>query len=301
MMEYFLRLCTMGDPPTLSIDSQRFIQLKTSKSILREALALEEEYEIVISNYIDLEKESVNVSISHMVRGYGSYVDSFDIRIALNRRLMNLLTSVRLYADQLASHCSACLPNEIGIKEEVKSFFSNEYDKNFNYRFMEALRNHLQHYGTAVHQVMYGSRWTSIDIDGLLEFSSNFSAEKEFLVANSHFKKQILNEMPEKVDLISASRGYIEALSSIHNKSRQTISKKVDEARAIMQAAKDDYRAVYKKEFVGLSAYEFDGAVKTDEIPILLNWDDIRIELVKRNSYLVNLNKRYVTAQVKKK
>ena len=300
-MEYLLRLCTMGDPPTISIDRQRFLRIKTAKSILHEALSLEEDYEMMISNYIDLEKESINVSISYMVRNYRGYVDFFDARLGLNRRLMNLFTSARLYADQLASHCSACLPNETGIGEQVKSFCSVEYDNNFDYRFMEALRNHVQHFGPAVHQVTHGSRWTTLDVNGLLEFSSSFYTEKEYLVSNGHFKKQILNEMPEKIDLISASRGFMESLSSVHDKVRQTISKNVSEARTTMQTATDDYKAVYKKEFVGLNAYAFDGNTKMDDVPIILDWDDIRIELVKRNSCLVNLRKRYVTGQIEKK
>jgi len=299
-MEYFLILSTLGECPTLTIDSDRFLLLKASKRILAEALAVEEEYEMVIYNYIDLEKESINVSISHMVRNYRGYVDSFDVRLALNRRFMNLLTSVRLYTDQLTAHCIACLPKESGIKERVNLLFSTEYDKNFDYRFMEALRNHIQHYGTAVHHVMFGGRWTALDGNGLLEYLSSFTAEKKVIASDGHFKKQVLDEMPEKVDLISASRGYIEAVSSIHNNARKMISKSVNEARALIQTAIDDYRAAYKKDFVGLSAYIFDGNIKIDETQIFLNWDDIRIELEKRNNQLVNLKKRYVTGQVKK-
>ncbi len=299
-MEYFLRLGTGGDPPILSIDSQEFSCLKASKAILTEALAIEEEYEMVVSNYIDLEKESLNVSISYMVRNYRGYIDSFDARLVLNRRLMNLLTSVRLYTDQLTGHCSVCLPGESGIKERVKTFFSAEYDRNFDYRFMEALRNHIQHYGTAVHVVSFGGRWTALDVNGLLEFSSKFSAEKQVIVSDGHFKKQVLAEMPEEVNLISASRGYIEAVSSIHNNARQLISKSIIKARAQIQTAIDNYRAVYKDNFVGLRGYVFEDNTKIDEIPIFLDWDDIRIQLEKRNNQLVNLKKRYVTGQATK-
>lgn len=299
-MEYFLRLGTLGACPTLNIDSERFSLLKSSRHILSEALAIKEEYEMVISNYIDLEKESISVSISHMTRNYRGYVDSFDVRLALNRRFMNLLTSVRLYTDKLASHCVACLPKENGVEERVNLLFSTAYDKSFDYRFMDALRNYIQHYGTAVHRVMFGGRWTSLDDKGLLEFSSSFTAEKRFIASDGHFKKQVLDEMPDKVDLISASRGYIEALSSIHINARQMISKSVNGARASIQVAIDDYKSAYKKDFVGLTAYMFDGDSKRDEVLVFLNWDDIRLELEKRNLQLLNLKKRYATGRAKK-
>ena len=212
-MQYFLRFAPDADCPTLPIDSQRFSLLKASRDILAEALEVEEEYEMMISNYIDLEKESLNISISYMVRNCSGYVDFFDARLALNRRLMNLLTSVRLYTDRLTAHCCACLPEERGIKERVELLRSTEYEKNFDYRFMEALRNYIQHHGTAVHQVMFGGRWTTLDINSLLEFSLSFSANKKVIASDGHFKKQVLDEMPDKVNLISDSRGYIETLS----------------------------------------------------------------------------------------
>lgn len=299
-MEYFLRPSTSGDFPTLTIDSQRFSLLKASRDILADALEIEEEYEMIISNYIDLEKESLNSSISYMVRTPLAYVDTFDAWLAMNRRLMNLLTSVRLYTDRLTAHCCACLPEEEGIKERVKLLRSTEYEKNFDYRFMEALRNYIQHRGTPVHQVILGGSGFALDTDRLLEFSSSFSAYKEVLTSDNRFKQQVLDEMPDKVDLISASRGYIEALSSIHNNVRQMIFKSVNEARSFLQKAIDDYKSVYREEFWGLRAYVFDGKTKIDEIPIFLNRDDIRVHLQKRNNRLSHLKKSYVTGRTKK-
>jgi len=298
-MQYFLTFALDTDYPTLPIDSQRFSRLKASRSILAEALEVEEEYEMMISNYIDLEKESLNASISYMVRTPRMYAEFFDARLALNRRLMNLLTSVRLYNDRLTDHCCSCLPGNTGIEERVESLRSAEYETNFDYRFMEALRNYIQHYGTAVHHVTFGASLIPPRINGLVQISSTFSADKKVLASDPHFKKkkQVLDGMPDKVDLISSSRGYIEALSSIHSNVRQMVSKSVNEARSLIQTAIDDYRAVYKKDLVALGAYAFDEKMKTDEILLFLSWDDIRLHLQNRNKQLINLKKSYVTGQ----
>ena len=63
----------------------------------------------------------------------------------------------------------------------------------------------------------------------------------------------------------------------------------------------DEYKSAYKKNFVGLTAYMFDGDSKIDEVLVFLDWDDIRLELEKRNHQLVNLKKRYATGQVTEK
>jgi len=299
-MQYFLGLPLDQDSPTIPIDHQRFSLLKSSKVILVEALEFEEEYEMMISNYIDLEKDSLNATISYGVLNHRGHADFFDARLALNRRLLNLLTSVRLYNDRLTPHCCACLPEEPRIKERVESLRATEYERNFDYRFMDALRNYIQHYGTAIHHTAFGQKLIPPRLNGLVEIYSSFSADKKALASGSHFKKQILDEMPQKVDLISASRGYIESLSSIHMNVRQMTTKSINAARLLIQTAIDDYNSVYKKDLVVLDAYVFDEKTKIDEISLFLHWDDIRIHLQDRNKQLKNLKRSYVTGQSKK-
>ena len=295
-----MKIDAIGKFPEIEIDEKRFLDLKLSRSILTEALAIEEKYEILISNYLELEKESLNASVSEMVRDNIEYSDFFDLRLALNIRLVNLLTSVRLYTNQLSSHTSKCVPNMENSKEVTKSFFSAEYDKNSDYRFMEALRNHMQHSSMPVHRISTGSKWTELE-NGLLEYSIYFATQKRYLVEDGGFKKKVLDEMPDEVNLRAASRSYVESISLIHEQARSLIRESVTNARTIIESAIDEYKEVYKESFVGLHAYAFDGKSKKEETPLFLNWDDIRIRLEKRNRKLINLRKRYATGQAHNK
>jgi len=101
LMKYILRIGALGKFPEVIVDHERCKRLKSLWKLLTEALAIEEKYEIVITNFLELEKESINASVSEMIRNHVEYGDFFDIRLALNIRLVNLLTSVRLYVDQL--------------------------------------------------------------------------------------------------------------------------------------------------------------------------------------------------------
>ena len=156
-------MAALGRFPELEIDQTRFEEIKASRPILLHALAIEEKYEIIISNFLELEREAINASVSEMVRNHIEYKDFFGVRLALNIRLVNLLTAVRLYTDQLASHICACIPSDNNLKAEVKSFFSTEYDASFEYRFMEALRNHVQHSGIPAHRISTGAKWTELE------------------------------------------------------------------------------------------------------------------------------------------
>lgn len=299
--KYFLKVNAPGQVPELEIEGVRFEKLKNCRPVLTHALAIEEKYSIIISNFLELEREATNASISSMIQNNIEYKDFFNIRLTLNTCLVNLLTSVRLYTDQLSSHICACLPNKHDIKSKIKRAFSAEYDSRFEFRFMEALRNHVQHSGIPVHLVSTKREWTSFEENGLLEFSLYFAAQRNELASDNGFKKQVLEEMPEQVDLKLASRIYIEAISSIHTHVRALIETEVEESRLLLDKAIQDYMVVYDREPLGLSAYEFQGEEKTDEILILTKWDDIRRELIKRNGKLTNLGKRYVSSKVHNK
>lgn len=293
---YLLRIGALGRFPELEIEQARFEELKASRPILSHALAIEEKYEIIISNFLELEREAINASISEMVRNHTEYKDFFDIRLALNIRLVNLLTAVRLYTDQLSSHICACIPFDEQLKTDVKALFSAEYEASFEYRFMEALRNYIQHSGAPVHRISTGAKWTDFE-DGLLEYSLYFGTQKEELFLDGSFKKLVLNEMPDEVNLRTATRNYIEAISRIHKQAREKIETVVDSSRLCMDRAIRDYMVIYEKEPIGLHAYAYQGEEKIDEVLILTKWDDVRRELVKRNVVLVNLRKRYVSSQ----
>nr|VFK59782.1 MAG: hypothetical protein BECKTUN1418F_GA0071002_11882 [Candidatus Kentron sp. TUN]VFK63195.1 MAG: hypothetical protein BECKTUN1418D_GA0071000_12022 [Candidatus Kentron sp. TUN]VFK68456.1 MAG: hypothetical protein BECKTUN1418E_GA0071001_11842 [Candidatus Kentron sp. TUN] len=293
---YILTIAALGRFPELKVDKDRYERLKASKPILSHALAIEEKYEILISNFQELERDAINISVSEMVRNHIEYKDFFDVQLTLNIRLVNLLTAIRLYTDQLSSHICACLSSKDDTKAEIKKLFATEYDSSFDYRFMEALRNYVQHSGIPVHKISTGGEWTDIN-DGLLEYSIYFGTKREKLLLDDGFKKQVLEEMPEEVNLRSASRSYVEAISRIHKHAREMLDKVVKSSRLEIERAIQDYTEAYKEEPLGLYAYEYHGKQKIDEVSILLKWDDIRQELVRRNSELIKLRKRYVTSE----
>ena len=299
-MRYYLRKDIIGKVPIIDIDEERFYSLKNAFKILTEAFAIEEKYELLISNYLELEKVSINISVIEMVRTAIEYLDFFDVSLELNTRLVNLLTSVRLYTDQLARHVAKCIPNIEDSKDVIKGYFVNEFENNADFRFMEELRNYVQHYGIPVHSATLGSKWTELD-DGLLEYSISFKAKKKNFITDGKFKKRILDEMPDEVNLRSATRSYIESISSVHQQARDLIQDSVNDERKNLEDTIAEYEEEYKKDSLGLMAYAFEENEKIDEVPILLKWDDIRIRLQKRNRKLVNLKRRYATGQIVEK
>lgn len=147
MMKYLLRKSVLGVVPEIEIAEKQYAEYEQARNILSNAFAIEEKYEILISNYLDFEKEILNKSAQHMVREHLEYDEFFEVRLGLNIHLVNVLTAARMYVDQMGRHVRECLPGGPDTTQAVKDLFSKEYDEKKEYRFMEALRNYVQHRG----------------------------------------------------------------------------------------------------------------------------------------------------------
>lgn len=299
-MKYKICVWALGSHPEIEISQEKFEELKYAKNCLSAALAIEEKYELLLTNYLDLEKECLNVAVNYMVKHLKGYEDFFDIRLVFNRKIVNLLTSTKLYADQIQQHVKVCVPHNEEIGKIVKSLFSAEYDSFFEYRFMEALRNYVQHRGLAVHSASLGGKRIDHSENWELEYKTSIFAHKLEVESDSAFKKQIIQEMPEKIDLMNASRVYIESISKIHNEIRNIVNDNVEKSRSTILNIVNEYKEINNGKSIGLHVVCSIPKEPIDEVlekfPLVLEWDDIRLSLVKANSNLVNLKKRYVSS-----
>jgi hypothetical protein len=289
--------------PEIEITEEDYAGYKESRAVLVNCLAIEESYEVLISNYLSLEKCILCAAADSMVRVPAGYPDLFDLHLALNIHLVNLLTAARSYVDQLPRHVKKCVPHSSNATAVVESILSKEYDKKFEYRFMEALRNSAQHCSLPIHWTSQGYGWTDIDKNGIqdhsrLEYYIELAATKSLLKEDGAFSKKVLDESPDRIDLKVATRGYIESLSEAHATVRELIKEPVQKSRLMFQEAHNQYRSGYAESIIDLSACMIRGQEPVETIPLLLEWDDVRIKLQNRNGKLINLKKRNVTGKI---
>jgi hypothetical protein len=72
------------------------------------------------------------------------------------------------------------------------------------------------------------------------------------------------------------------------------IAKSVTLARELIEDANRRYAAVHSESLVSLMAYKWSNERQISAIPLLLEWDNIRVKLQKRNRKIINLRKSYV-------
>lgn len=296
-MKYFVRRFTLDCIKVKEIDQSIFDALKDSRELLYSARVIEEKYDLLIQNYLEFEQEVLSKLVENMVTNQIGYDDFYELRSVLNRRIVNFLTSAKLYSDQIQKHVNTCM-NDC-VNEKVKDFFRDEYDTNFEYRFMEALRNYVQHYCLAVHHITMNSSWER-DVEPFQQVNKiKICALKSELVLDKSFKRGVLNEMDNEVDLLRAIRVYMSSFGGIHNKIRRLICDNVNIARDLVQKTIDDYRLIDTGDVIGLNAYSVEGSdpfsLPIETCPVMLDWDDVRLNLQRRNDGVTNLGKRYVS------
>ncbi|TKB24553.1 hypothetical protein FCL47_17075 [Desulfopila sp. IMCC35006] len=296
-MRYLLRKAVLAAVPEVEIAENDFFQLRIAKQTLNSAYAIEEKWEILVHNYLELEKQLLEQATINTVRPSLNYQHIFNDRMVLNACLVNILTSTRLFLDQLAHDICYCVPGDPDARNTLDLKRSDAYDDCFEYRFMEALRNYTQHKGLPIHYFQPSAQWKNIDGYENMEFTVNIFALREFLAEDDVFKKTILAEMPEKVDLTVAARRYVESLSYVLDIARTLMVDSVISARATIEDAQQKYAEAHGDNLLGLKAYEISDGEAVSSVYLGLDWDDVRMELQNRNKLYVNLSRRYASGR----
>ncbi len=275
---YYLKKNVIGKVPVLEISESEYLDITNAKKVLRCGLLIEEKFEILNSNFSEFESEASNGLALLEAFKSGDYSKLFNLRMLAERRLANLLTSTKTYVDQIPSAARDTFINQPDIISSVKKYFHEAYDLSFEYRFMEMLRNHVQHNGIAVHSQNYSSKRTE---DGNVN-EILLLATKEQLVQNRKNKKVTLDEMSESVELLQASKVYVQQLTNVHRQVRHLTAANIVAARKVYEAAIVRYEKL-GGESLGLTAFnsneQHDGVIS-----MTLEFDNVRLMLLEKNT-----------------
>ena len=165
---------------------------------------------------------------------------------------------------------------------------SKAYETSDAYRFMEALRNHVQHRGAAVHG-MGEAAITGRRVEGWAETVSIW-AEREMLQQDTGFKASVLAEMPDQVDLRAFAKRYVSSISLLHVRLREHLNEVISNARDLIGRAVERYKVELNAEVAGLNAYSVGHDEVGHRVPVMLNWDDVRRKMAEKNRWPLRID-----------
>lgn len=295
---YVIGVRDLDGHPEFEISESDYRDIRQARNVVLAALGVEETYELLVTNFLDFERELLDITVEHSVRSnFLLFDDFFHVRHRASRRIVNLLTSARLFIDQLPQRIGHCCPDVLEPGKLAKAMLSAEYDDRFGYRFMEAMRNYVQHTGLPVGSMRLGGGRN--EPEGVLGYTLEVYANKQ-LLAGTSFKATVFNEMPDIVDLKRAIRDYMTGISAVHRNMRELMKEGVEEACSRLTRAFDAYLGGSPSK-VGLSAMKLDGQIEAEYVPIIVEWERTWRSLVTGNQSVVALNKKFVTSELQPK
>ena len=294
------------------IDKNDYEDYKESNEILKNCLSLERSYDILLSDYIDLEKSHISQAAISPIR-YHSLDDIFQIRLSLDRLMLHFLATARQHIGYLGRWGGNSVRGKSSkdVQEVVSGFRNTEIMDKPECKVMWLLRNEILHSNLPVDWIALSQkRVESLDTNGsdtefehTLKFGllkSSFSYCKGRGAKNKRCIKKALEKISvdDKIDLMALSRIYMESISIIQEKFRDYISESVSWARNKMEGAFRHYKEMCNDDPRGLDIWKENEQGDTEEESHLsLYFDDCRIGLQKKNSKIVNLRNRYATGR----
>ena len=294
----------LGNLTSIEITEQEYIKIETAKNNLLEILYIEEKFDMLIGNYLEVELDLLKYTAQYMIRANKTRTE---LRRGLNqisRRIINLLSTGRLYLDQSIHNLNNISSIRLKITEEIIKEQKKQYDQYLGYRVMEALRNYVQHRGYPIQGLIYNNKLVRKNSNKRNLFSITPYIKIQELEKDNKFKKATLKEIKplgDKIDLKPIFREYVEALWNIHAKVRELLKSDIIDWEKLFQNTFNKFQSINSKivPIISLSVIKqnkngsYINSIEIDKFII-----EYRQELQRKNSTFIDLSKRYVTNEI---
>jgi hypothetical protein len=299
-MKYSLKIWAIGQKDSVEISEENFYSIESARNILSLFSSFTENYRVTLNSYRRLELSQHELSLDHMLFNLLQHKNFLEARVTLNSAIIAYLTSTKFFHDWADKHLSTMIGPD--AFDKFSSFRSKIYDDSPEYRFIEALRNYVQHRNLPIETISYHNFIEDKDNHDSSDWvtTTSLSADRGKLQSDKKFKKSALRDLPEKINIIQCIRTHMSGMWEIHNSVIVDHSNKADEARSIVKTYMDLFQNEVGGKLIGLHAVAEKEGVTEGKLPLLLEWDDARREALQQIGNLRRLSKTYVTGKIKK-
>jgi hypothetical protein len=307
-MKYIITPRLVGSEEVIKIDEQEYIDIKTAIANLLELFYIEEDFDLILENYIEYEIELLSIASRTMIFPNDDYYSISRDRKTISRRIMNLLSTCRAYLDQSAHH----LNNIYGKNSEESKVLEEEthiqYKTKLGYEVMEQIRNHTQYKGFPFQSLFFSGKW--IDSDDPSKSRLRFMVIPKIyystMVKDEAFKAGTLIKIIPSFDLDGLDirpliRDYIEGIGKVQDKLREVVKTDLDEWERIIEKRFEKLDHHFKKD----QPLENLVMNKVGDNGECIERQDIFWGLIKerrmmenKNCSLSNLQKRFATNEI---
>jgi hypothetical protein len=222
-----------------------FEDLLESRSTVVASLEFEILFSVLCETFVDFEKTLVSHAVDEIWSSAFSSVDFIEFNVRFNTKVISILSAARSYHDQRKRFGSRLVVDaNVGVIEDI---YSTEFDRSFDFRLVESLRNYAQHSDLPVNFVSilrknlsegnFGEGERSV---GRITVHPTFSKRK-ILARRDKLRGATMDELQdrqgENLCAVSYLRSYASSIMKCHAQARELVSSRLIDAEAKLKEA----------------------------------------------------------------
>jgi len=306
-ISYKISIYAIGPHDSVAITQEHYEEIRRAHELIIFGVAIEEKLDLLVENYAELERELLDMAVQHCVFSGAIGELLSEARHRTNRRLINLLTAIRLYHDQTAHSLSSVYGKDSKILNDFRFSASKEYDGKLSYRALEAIRNHVQHASLPITAISFPMN--TVERDDSKEHPRPVTRIRykvvpyigtESLEENPKFKKTVLEEIKRisnkknDIEVMPMVREYISSIGRIHAHLRTLIKENLESAAKTINY----FRSIAPEISEGLAAIQSnEQGLYTNHISLvdrpIQRWE----KLSSKNSSLERVDRSFVSSE----
>jgi hypothetical protein len=231
----------------VAISPDQYAKVSRAQETIITGLQFEEKLNLLLENHVEWEATLLTLAQRYVVWPSRRHDEAMDERLLLDRRLVNLLTSCRLYLDQSDHTLSSFFGSPSAQGELIDRRRSSFYDTKFGYRFMEAIRNHIQHRALPISEIKYQHSAGAPPHIERVEMTVIPCVNIEDLKKDAKFKRQLIDELVDGAptfDLRGPIREYIACIVELHDEMRVLLDPVLECAVSVYKKARLDFSTI---------------------------------------------------------
>ena len=261
-MQYGLTRVIFEESLFLELSSDEYELATTAMQNAHHALAIEEKFNLALENFEEFEGDLLSRALHESL----FETDEWSARIGelhrINRKLVNLLATCRLYVDQIRHNLHTVYGKGSAQAEAFEKLKSHESDSHLGYRVLEALRNYVQHRSLPIEGVSHQSHWRHLPGGSFREHTVIPEIEPARLREDGDFKASVLLELEAlgaRVDIRPLAREYMASLGRVQKGLRDLMAPDVERWDAIVADLEQRFRSLGAQDLIGLAVVVREG------------------------------------------
>lgn len=302
-MRYWMRIWAIGERRGLEIEEEEYLSIVSSLRRIEVATDIEEKFDLVAENFYEYERELLDLALRESFSPSVDQVAMIGRFQAINRRAINMLGSARLYIDQVKHDIVRFTGRKEPELQRICEAFSVEYDRHWQYRIAEALRNHSLHRSLPVHVMSPSAQWEYMDaIERRLRFWVVPKVIVKRLLDEGDFNARLRAELEPSIEeewpLSPILRQYMESLGTVHELVRELLTEKIAEARSTLRSGVEKAKREVSEDTTALVVVALDAEGTPKDKEYFSEKRGRRLDyLLAKNRVFTNLSRRYVSGE----